>query len=152
MLGSNTWSEGQGRRIETEDSPAALDNFLSLVYTRRIETEDSLAALDNFVSLVYTGSLADSQLERQGRDAVVALIETGEMSHRYQVESFDEVITVRLRGQVTLESFPDICAFALRHRDLKERAAPSSTQRKMDQTRVLGNHGSDRYLHTSENL
>ena len=33
MLGSNTWSEGQGRRIDTKDSPAALDNFLSLVYT-----------------------------------------------------------------------------------------------------------------------
>merc|ERR1712013_968116 len=80
------------------------------------------AALDNFLSLIYTGSLGEAHLEKEGRDAVIDLIETAELAHRYQIESFHEALALRLCGRISLESFEDASAFALRcrHEQLKK--------------------------------
>jgi len=94
MLTSSDWKENRSSRVSIQTSSAALDNFLSLI---------------------YTGCLSEAQISREGVEAVKVLLDTSELTERYQVEWASEALIHKLRGQISQETFELLASFALRH-------------------------------------
>lgn len=109
MLQSGTWAEGKCKRIEIQDSSAAIEDFLSLIYTGGLSAKQ----LDE-------GS-CDSQLREGSKhhssltDPASHLLEVAEIACRYQVNMLVAPLVSRLRGSVSTPTFDCICSFALRH-------------------------------------
>merc|ERR1712039_1158881 len=62
-----------------------------------------------------TGSLAEAQLAREDAEAVDVLIETTDLTNRYQVEWVSEALMQKLCSHVSLDSFEALASIALRH-------------------------------------
>ncbi|CAE7333665.1 NHX3 [Symbiodinium sp. CCMP2592] len=91
MLTNKAWQEGGNHRIVLDEPPAAVNTFLSLL---------------------YSGCFPEEECSCQD------IVTVAEMADKYQVERMIPGLLSQMRSRMTVDNFASICSYALKYIDL----------------------------------